>query len=132
MTDTDFAQHEAVKEDLAVLQNLSPDDPKFAPLLEQLMHDLHTHIDHEKNEDMPRLEGAISDEVSAQLAQQFARTKLLVPTRAHPETTPTSHWAIEGLAGLMHAPIDKIGDLLRSYPEEPGKETEVNWLGMLT
>lgn len=97
------------------------------------MTDLHKHIEHESQEDMPKLEEAITKEESHRIALQFARTKKIVPTRSHPET-PTSHWAIEGFMGLLHAPIDKIQDLMRSFPEdmeEQGKQTEVDWMGML-
>lgn len=149
LTKDDFAQHQAVcvapsalrsiltifqvKNVLSILQDLSPTDAKFSPLLEQLMTDLDQHIEHESQEDMPKLEAAISTEESEAIALQFARTKKIVPTRSHAET-PTSHWAVEGLMGLMHAPVDKLRDLVRSFPdgmEEQGKQTEVDWMGML-
>ncbi|CZR63405.1 related to HHE domain protein [Phialocephala subalpina] len=82
LTKDDFEQHFAVKKDLYTLQSLSPADPKFSPFLEQLMHDLHFHIDHEKNEDMPRIEKALSQSESEAIAKQFMRTKRIVPTKS--------------------------------------------------
>ncbi|TVY32221.1 putative hemerythrin-like protein [Lachnellula subtilissima] len=105
LTKTDFEQHQAVKEDLYILQSLSPSDQKFTPLLEQLMHDLHTHIEHEKNEDMPRLEAKLSHEESEKIAKSFMRTKHFVPTKSHPGA-PTFSSLAEGLAGLLAAPDD--------------------------
>lgn len=119
-----------MKKDLYTLQSLSPTDPKFAPLLEQLMHDLHFHIEHEKNEDMPRLEKAISESESDTIAKQFIRTKQIVPTKSHPDA-PTNHWAIEGLAGLLAAPIDKLRTMMENFPEEETGSSEVDWRGLV-
>lgn len=63
---------------------MSPDDCQFSPLLERLLKDLHTHIEHEANEDMPKLEKILSKDESRELANQFERTKLILPTRSHP------------------------------------------------
>ncbi|TID23556.1 Vacuolar amino acid transporter 5 [Venturia nashicola] len=99
-------------------QDTSPTSPKFMPLLEELMKNLHHHIEHEKNEDMPRLEKLLSREESQALAQQFQHTKNFVPTRSHP-SAPTSSWAFEGIAALLAAPIDKLRDLMMNeYPAE--------------
>ncbi|KAK2624534.1 hypothetical protein QTJ16_006484 [Diplocarpon rosae] len=126
LTETDFQQHQAVKEDLHKLQSMSPTDPAFSHLLEQLMHDLHTHIAHEKDVDMPALEGAISEEESARIARSFVRTKQIVPTKPHPDA-PTGSPLQEGLAGLLAAPIDKLRTLMESFPEEETGGVEVDW-----
>lgn len=82
------------------------------------MDNLHHHIEHEKNEDMPRLEKLLSREESQALAQQFLRTKNFVPIRSHP-SAPTSSWAFEGIAALLAAPMDKLRDLMMNeYPGE--------------
>ena len=94
------------------------------------MHDLHFHIDHEKNEDMPRLEKVLSKEESESIAKQFMRTKQIVPTKSHPEA-PTNHWAIEGLAGLLVAPIDRLKTLMESFPDEETGGAEVNWRNLV-
>lgn len=80
---------------------------------------------------MPRLEAAMSSSESEKLALQFARTKWFVPTRSHPGA-PTFSTLAEGLTGLLVAPIDKLRDLMRDFPDVEGKGTEVDWLGMLT
>lgn len=125
--DVDASQ---VKQDLYTLQSLPPSDPKFSPLLEQLMHDLHTHIEHERDEDMPRLEAKLPKEESEKIAKSFARTKMIVPTKSHPDA-PTSSPLTEGLAGLMAASIDKLKAMMESFPEEETGGTEVDWAGML-
>lgn len=95
---------------------MSPADPAFWPQLDTLMDTLHHHIEHEKNEDMPRLEGLLSREESQELARQFQRTKAIVPTRSHP-SAPTSYYP-ETLAALLAAPIDRFRDLvMRDFPD---------------
>lgn len=107
-----------VKITLYELQDTSPTSPKFNPLLEELMDNLHHHIEHEKNEDMPRTEKLLSREESQALALQFQRTKMFVPTRSHP-SAPTSSWAFEGITALLAAPIDMLRDLMMNeYPDE--------------
>lgn len=99
---------------------MSPADADFAPLLERLMRDLHAHIEHEKHEDMPRLEKLLRPDESAALAADFLRTKRIVPTRSHPSAP--NRPPLETLAGLLVAPVDRLRDLVRSFPsaEEGG------------
>jgi len=80
------------------------------------MDNLHHHIEHEKNEDMPRLEGLISRQESEAIAKSFQRTKGIVPTRSHP-AAPTEFYA-ESIVGLLTMPIDRMRDWLRDFPDE--------------
>ena len=105
-----------VKEDLYTLQSMSPDDSQFSPLLERLLEDLHHHINHESNKDMPRIEKLLSREESRDLANQFEKTKVLLPTRSHPSAPNKPYF--ENLAGMLAAPLDKFADLMRSFPPE--------------
>ncbi|KAK3080512.1 hypothetical protein LTS18_000629 [Coniosporium uncinatum] len=116
LTKTDKEQHQGVKDYLYKIQDMTPTDPKFWPLLDTLMDVLHHHIEHEKNEDMPRLEGLLPREESEAIARSFQRTKNIVPTRSHP-SAPTEYY-LENLAGLLTAPIDKLRDLVRDFPSE--------------
>ncbi|KAI4188254.1 MAG: hypothetical protein L6R41_002252 [Letrouitia leprolyta] len=116
LTNKDREQHQAVKEDLYALQSLSPSSSNFTLLLDRLMTDLHTHIEHESTEDMPRLESALSREESQALAKSFERTKMITPTRSHPGA-PNRPYA-EVFAGLLMAPIDRLRDLVSGFPDE--------------
>jgi len=110
-----------VKDYLYKVQDMTPVDPQFMPLLDTLMDLLHHHIEHEKEEDMPRLEGLLSREESEQLAVSFERTKKIVPTKSHPGA-PTSYY-LELLTGLMAAPVDKFMDYLtKDFPDEQDKQ----------
>ncbi|KAF2088221.1 HHE domain protein [Saccharata proteae CBS 121410] len=114
LADEDREQHQAVKNDLSKIQDMSPDDPAFDAAFELLMTDLHTHIEHEKKYDMPKTEALLSRDESKQLAAEFQRTKMIVPTRSHPEAPNAP--PLETLAGLMYAPMDKLKDLMRTFP----------------
>lgn len=110
-----------VKDYLYKVQDMTPVDPQFMPLLDTLMDLLHHHIEHEKEEDMPRLESLLSREESEQLAVSFERTKKIVPTKSHPGA-PTSYY-LELLTGLMAAPVDKFRDYLtKDFPDEQDKQ----------
>lgn len=105
-----------MKKDLYRLQSMSPDNGDFMPLFDTLLKDLHDHIAHESQEDMPRLEKVLSREESKALANQFERTKLITPTRSHPSAPDKPYF--ENFAAMLAAPIDKFSDLLRAYPSE--------------
>lgn len=77
---------------------------------------LHHHIEHEREEDMPRLEKLLPDGESAKLARDFERTKGIVPTRSHP-SAPTEYY-MENLAGLFAAPIDRLQQWLQDFPDK--------------
>ena len=95
---------------------MSPSSSSFSPLLTHLLEDLHHHIEHEANEDMPRLEQLLSKEESIKLANQFERTKMILPTRSHPSAPNKPYF--ENFAAMLAAPIDKFVDLMRAFPEE--------------
>ena len=100
---------------------MSPLDPGFDQKLDTLMDRLHHHIEHEKNEDMPRLEGLLSRDESEAIARSFERTKNIIPTRSHP-SAPNTYY-LENLAALMAAPIDRFQDWLsRDFPTEQDRQ----------
>ena len=81
------------------------------------MSELSHHILEEEEGDLPALEEALADagtEESSQLAKSFGRTKMFVPTRSHPSAPARPPF--ETVAGLMAAPLDKLGDMFRKFP----------------
>lgn len=95
------------------------------------MADFHEHVKHESNVDMPNFEKILSRAESQKLALQFQKTKRITPTRSHP-SAPNKPY-LENMAGLLAAPIDRLGDWVRSFPDEEENgmpdETEA-WRGM--
>ena len=80
------------------------------------MGDLQTHINEEEGRDLPTLDTALDAADAEALAKSFERTKAFVPSRSHPSAP--NHPPFETVAGLMAAPLDHLGDLLRRFPDE--------------
>jgi len=107
--------HNKVKELLYKFQGLSPSDKEFEPTIKSLWDVLGKHIEEEETDDLPKLEKAIPDGNSSQMAKSFERTKMFVPTRSHPSAPDKPPF--ETVAGLMAAPLDKLGDIFRRFPQ---------------
>jgi len=115
MAEKDRQEHRGVKEALYEFQNLSPSDASFMPTLEKLYKDLDEHIREEEKDDLPALEKALPDGESERIAASFQRTKYFIPTRSHPSAPDRPPF--ETVAGLLAAPLDKLGDIFRKFPE---------------
>jgi hypothetical protein len=96
---------------------MQPSDSDFKATLESLMSELSQHIREEEEGDLPALEKALADMgtgESEKIATSFGRTKMFVPTRSHPSAPARPPF--ETVAGLMAAPMDKLGDMFRKFP----------------
>ncbi|KAI1779351.1 hypothetical protein F4818DRAFT_404255 [Hypoxylon cercidicola] len=120
MADKDRAEHQVTKEQLYKFQNMKPEDKDFIPTLETLMTDLKQHIKEEEEHDLVKLEEALLPKRSRDLAQQFEMTKAFTPTRSHPSAPNKPPF--ETAAGLMAAPLDKLRDMFRAWPNEPSRK----------
>ncbi|KAM0344967.1 hypothetical protein ACHAPU_007101 [Fusarium lateritium] len=117
LADEDRRQHHEVKELLKVFQNLSSTDPEFIPQLKELWRVLDKHIAEEENNDLPSLEDAVKDADDLEsLANSFERTKAFVPTRSHPSAGENPPF--ETVMGLLTAPIDRLADMFRKFPDK--------------
>jgi len=119
MAEKDRKEHHEVKVLLKNFQNMSATDEDYIPTLKELMAQLSTHIKEEENDDLPALEKALSqghDGVSDSLATSFERTKAFVPSRSHPSAG--EHPPFETVMGLLTAPMDRIADMFRKFPDK--------------
>lgn len=80
------------------------------------MTDLAAHIKEEEDQDLVMLEGALSEHDSHALAKAFERTKIFVPSRAHPHVPNKPPF--ETAVGLLAAPFDQVVDLFRKWPHK--------------
>jgi len=90
-------------------------DPEFIPTIRALYRDLSEHIKEEEAEDLVALEDNLELQSSQDLGKSFHRTKLFVPTRSHPNAPNKPPF--ETVAGLLTAPLDKLMDLFKKFPE---------------
>ncbi|KAL6916238.1 hypothetical protein ACHAPO_010697 [Fusarium lateritium] len=118
LADEDRQEHHEVKEHLKVFQNLSSTDSEYLPKIKVIWSLLEKHIDEEENRDLPALEEALKSHAqeTESLANQFSRTKQFVPTRSHPSAGENPPF--ETVMGLMAAPIDKLMDMFRKFPDK--------------
>lgn len=105
-------------------QKLDAKDDAFIPKLEEIWTELDHHIKDEESKDLPDLERALdsrpirgsSDGSSEALARKFERTKAFVPSRSHPAAGENPYF--ESAVGMLAAPIDRIADLFRKFPDD--------------
>lgn len=122
--DRDREQHHKLKVLLKEFQKLNAADDAFVPKLEEIWTELKHHIEDEESKDLPDLEKALSsrpirgssDGDSEALAKKFERTKAFVPSRSHP-SVGENPW-FESAVGMLAAPIDRIADLFRKFPDD--------------
>lgn len=105
-----------VKEKLKIFQNLKAGSPEFIPTIKSLMESLSIHIKEEETLDLPALDTALDASDAESMAKSFGRTKAFVPSRSHP--LAPSKPPFETVVGLMAAPIDHLGDMLRKFPDK--------------
>lgn len=107
---------------------MSPTDPEFRPTIENLMTSLKAHIAEEENDDLPALETGLKKaenaKISESLAKSFERTKMFVPTRSHPSVPNKPPF--ETVVGLMAAPLDKLADVFRRFPQTAAEGLDGN------
>ena len=97
---------------------MTPSDAQFVPTVRELMENLTEHIKEEENDDLPKLEQALTQEDSEEYSKSFGRTKMFVPSRAHPSAPDKPPY--ETVVGLLTAPIDHLADLFRKWPDKSG------------
>jgi hypothetical protein len=92
------------------------------PTIKTLYKDLAQHIKEEEQDDLPKLEEALAEGDSRALANSFERTKKFVPTRSHPNAPDKPPF--ETAIGLMTAPLDKLMDAFRKFPQDDHMHTQ--------
>ncbi|ROT41997.1 hypothetical protein SODALDRAFT_326163 [Sodiomyces alkalinus F11] len=116
MAEEDRKAHHEAKEKLKKFQNMSPEDANYVPMLKQLWGTLSKHIEEEESHDLPALEAALEPGASETMSQSFERTKMFVPTRSHPSAGESPPF--ETAMGLLTAPMDRIADMFRKFPQD--------------
>jgi len=109
--------HQKVKEEIATMEG-----KKISPMLRQkidkMMADLMVHIrmEEEPGGDLDQLRRGLTPEEMLKAGKSFERTKMFVPTHAHPSAPDRPPF--ETIVGLMTAPIDKLRDAFMKFPDE--------------
>lgn len=100
---------------MKAFQDMRESDPEFEPTIDSIMTTLSEHIKEEEEHDLVKLEDALAPGETDDLAKQFERTKMFVPSRSHPLAPRKPPF--ETAVGLMTTPIDRLGDMFRKFPD---------------
>ena len=100
---------------------MSLTNPHREVLLDIIWGDFAPHARQEEEIQLPKLESMLGQE-SQRLARSFERTKRFTATRSHPLAPNVVPFATA--AAFMAAPIDKLRDIFRSWPEEGLNQSE--------
>jgi hemerythrin superfamily protein len=104
-------EHREVKELLAELGTMSPDDPAFDPKVEKVISDVSEHVKEEEGDHFPRLRQAISANELLEMGAKLEAGKKRAPTRPHPHVPATPPGNI--VAGGAASAIDKLRDKMK-------------------
>jgi len=117
LADKSRQDHQKTKEALCELDG-QPMTPFLRNKIDIMMMELLEHIqmEEEPGGDLDQLRQGIPMPELVQAGSSFERTKMLVPTRAHPGAPDKPPF--ETVVGLLTAPLDKLKDLFREFPEE--------------
>lgn len=118
IAEDDRKAHHQVKNLLKEFQNMSSSQPDYVPKLKELWGVLSSHIKEEEHSDLPLLEKALQSSASGEsesMAKKFGLTKMFVPSRSHPSAGENPYF--ESAMGLLAAPIDKVADMFRKFPQ---------------
>lgn len=99
-------------------QGMSASDSNYVSQLKKIWGPLSHHMKEEEQRDLPALEGKlkVADGESESMAKSFERTKMFVPSRSHPSAGERPPF--ETAMGLLGAPIDKVADMFRKFPDQ--------------
>lgn len=104
-------EHEEVKNVLADLDGVAPDDSGFDGKVTSLIKDVRHHVEEEESELFPRLREAISAERLHQMGEAMDKAKKTAPTRPHPKAPSTPPGNV--VAGPVAAVVDRARDAAR-------------------
>lgn len=104
-------EHQAVKDLLAEIDDLSAEDPDFVPTAESLMRDVRLHVDEEEGELFERMRLEMDPDRLADLGDALDKARVAAPTRPH----PMAHGMPPGniAADMAAAGIDRARDVGR-------------------
>jgi hemerythrin superfamily protein len=110
LVDHSLDEHQEVKELLAELDRMSPEDAGYHQKVEKVISDVSEHVQEEEGEMFPKFREAISPTKLEEIGAQLAQAKKKAPTRPHPNAPSTP--PANKVAGAAAALVDKTRDKL--------------------
>lgn len=105
-------EHQEVKELLAGLQKMKPEDERFDGCVKELMKNVKEHVREEEGEMLPMLRKALDRDELVRMAEMMKIAKKTAPTRPHPMAPSTPPGNI--VVGMASAVVDRARDAGRA------------------
>jgi hemerythrin superfamily protein len=112
--DEALSEHQEVKEALAQLDRMRPQDPHYDERVHQVMQNVTHHAKEEERDMLPKLRKALSRKELEHLGEQMKLAKRVAPTRPHPKAPNEPPGNV--VAGLVAGPLDRVRDTLTRRP----------------
>jgi len=118
LADRCLKEHAEVKEKLYQLDNLKVDDPKYDPLMDEVIKETKQHIT-EEEQILDRLQRQTTKETLMSYGWRFIQAKKIAPTRPHPSAPDKPPFNIPANMGARV--VDELRDATRTIDKEaPG------------
>lgn len=102
-------EHQEVKEALAQLETMSPEDPRFDETMNRVIEDVTHHAKEEERDMLPKLRNALTRKDLNELGDRMKTAKKMAPTRPHPSAPNTPPGNL--IAGPAAAIADRARDI---------------------
>jgi hemerythrin superfamily protein len=116
LADEALADHQRVKETLAILDAMEPSDAAFVVGVKALAADVRRHVAEEEGSLLPMLEKVLGTQRLSELGEAVARVEVVAPTRPHPEAPATP--PLNVVAGLASGVVDRVRDLIETAADK--------------
>jgi len=111
IADHSLQEHQELKEQLAALDGMSPDDAEFLPGFERARETVAHHVHEEESSVLPKLRDSLRGEDIYDLGDALAKAKAAAPTHPHPHAPSTPPGNV--VAGVVAGAVDKVRDVAR-------------------
>lgn len=110
------AEHQGLKLMLHNLERTEFGDEAFRAQYADVKSALLAHIAHEESDEVPMFVRQTTDAERMTMGKKFKMMRAIVPTRPHPRV-PNRSAVMETFLGVLIAPLDRLRDLARSFPD---------------
>jgi len=106
----DTREHNQLEQEMATLEDLSPDADGFAEAIGRLESILRDHVSDEEDEQFPALREHVDQGQLVKMGEQVENAKRIAPTRPHPNSP--NNELFHKVAGVGVGMIDRMRDRL--------------------
>ncbi len=118
LIDESLHEHQKIKNDLAELERMSPEDTQYEAKVHTLMNDVKHHVQEEETELFPKVRTSVSGDRLTALGAELEEAKKAAPTHPHPMAPKEG--AAGAIAGMAAGAMDRARDM--AHPDEAIRE----------